>query len=574
MARRGKKPRPRVLSEAEIDGLLVKLHEPGSELDASERGKLAGLVESFAHVIELVASGRSSELPRLLGISRGRGSEVEAHKNDEPAGPESESARSSDSGADAAHASDEQPREPPAKNRDEHGRRGASAFGKLAHAHHAHQSLHAGDACPECERGRVYKYEPDQFTTVSGQSPLVATRHTLEKLRCNLCKAVFKAPLPEILLDDGIEERRLYSYSAVAMVVFYRFFAGLPMHRQDRLQRALGVPIPDASIWDMCERFADLAGPIVGVLHSLAADAALFYGDDTGAKILDTRSKVRPNRKTGENERRTGCHTTCIIALTAEDKAITLFATGIHHTGEVMDLVVGEREAALAPPIFMGDCIASNTVTAAVVLYAGCNAHAVRRFKALAERYPEPAGFVLDRYQKIYEHEAHCREHGLGGEARRDYHEEHSRPLLREICEHGQDLVEQRKMEPNSDLAAAFSYVIENERRLSAFTRHPHAPLDNNRCERELKLSIQLRDSARFFRNTIGAGVADTVLTLGATALAAEVNLPDYFVAIQRHANDARQHPEPWLPWSYKDRLNSLERARTHGPEPPRAPPA
>lgn len=320
--------------------------------------------------------------------------------------------------------------------------------------------------------------------------------------------------------------------------------------------------MPDASIWDMCERFADVARPVVRELHRLAADAILFFGDDTGAKILDTRWKVKPRRKDGELELRTGCHTTCIIAVTPDNRAITLFATGIHHTGEVMDLVVGQRTPGLSPPVFMGDCISSNTVTKSVVLYAGCNAHAVRKFKDLADRYPEHTAFALERYEKIFEVEAECKAQGLGPEARRDRHNKVSLSLLEEIRDHGHELIEGRKIEPNSDIAAAYNYVIDNFRRLSAFTRDLHAPLDNNRCERELKISIQLRDSARFFRNTVGAGVADGTLTLGATGLGTGANLPDYFTALQRNAADVRAHPELWLPWCYQARLEELENHR------------
>src|SRR5262249_3601847 len=101
--------------------------------------------------------------------------------------------------------------------------------------------------------------------------------------RCSATFArAFQGPLPEDLEHDGIPERPLYSFSAVAMVATYRFFAGLPMHRQDRLQRALGVEVPDASIWDMCERLADVMRPINRALHALAKDAVLFFGDDTG----------------------------------------------------------------------------------------------------------------------------------------------------------------------------------------------------------------------------------------------------------------------------------------------------
>lgn len=554
------------MSESEVDALLRKLREPAEEFNTSERAALLGIVESWAHLIEVAAS-KSTGMPqirRLLGLERSRREAGAPSRGEEPAAdvevPTSKANEPPEAGREGSS---------PSKNRDEHGRRSAAAFKKLAAAHHEHTSLFVGDGCPECERGRVYKYRPDEFTTVTGQSPLVATRHTVDTLRCNLCKAVFKAPLPEPLVEDGVGERTLYSYSAVAIVSTFRFFAGLPMHRQDKLQKALGVEVPDSSIWEMCERLADVVRPVWRELHGLAKDAPLFFGDDTGATILDTRTKVRKNRRTGAPTLRTGCHTTCIIAMTAEGQAISLFATGIHHTGEVMDLVLEGREDGLPPPVFMGDCIESNTVTQSPVLYAGCNSHAVRRFKALAENYPAEASFALERYGKIYDNERHCRAVLLGPEARRDYHQTHSRPLLREICEYGLDLQEQRRVEPNSDLGQAYNYVVQNERRLSAFARHPNAPLDNNRCEREIRICIRVRDTAHYFRNAIGAGVADTVLTVGATALAAGITLPDYFVAAQRHAADVRQRPELWVPWRYQERVAQL-RNGVGGPDPPK----
>jgi hypothetical protein len=312
----------------------------------------------------------------------------------------------------------------------------------------------------------------------------------------------------------------------------------------------------------MNERLADALRPIWRYLHLLARSAMLFFGDDTGATVLNARMQVRKNRRTGVCEIRTGCHTTCIIAITQDGHALSLFVTGIHHTGEVMDLVLTGRDSKLPAPIFMGDCIASNTVTTTVVLYAGCNSHAVRRFKELAERYPEEADFVLSRYKAIYDNDEYCRTQLLSAEARRDYHQKHSRPLLREITEHGLELFEQRKVEPNSDLGAAFNFILDNERRLSAFARYPNAPLDNNKCERELRLCVRLRETAHFFRNAIGASIADCILTVGATALAANQNLLDYFVAVQRYAQDVREHPDLWLPWHYQARLQELDQAR------------
>jgi hypothetical protein len=453
--------------------------------------------------------------------------------------------------------------------RDAHGRRRSADFEQLEAAHHAHVALHSGDTCPGCLRGRVYKYRPSVFTTISGRSPLVATRHTVESLQCNVCKEIFRAPLPATLARDGVNGKVLYTNSAVAMVCILRCFGGLPMHRQDRLQRALGVPVPDASIWDLHERLAAAVRPVWRYLVTSSANAALFFGDDTGATILSSRIKVKPNRKTGEPTTRTGCHTTCVIAMLEGKHAAVLFFTGIHHTGEVMDLVVGERDPKLPPPIFMGDCIESNSVTRATVYYAGCNAHAVRRFKELAERYPEQTAHVLERYGAIYDNEDHCVEAKLSPEDRCVYHREHSRPLMREIAEYGEDLFERHEVEPNSDLGEALDYVIGNERRLSAFARHPGAPLDNNRVERALRTSVRLRETTHFFRNPVGAGVADVILTVGATALHAGLNLFDYFVDLQRHADEVRADPAAWVPWRYQAQCQRPGETRPPATAPP-----
>jgi len=562
MKRRGPQhsnARRRQLSEQAVDALLQKLRTRDAQvLTDDDCDALAGVVQTWAHLTELAGRKTASirEIRRVLGMPSSREAPGQAPTTS-TAAPESDGAGETPSDEHAG-VPEEMQTQASSKNRHAHGRRNAEDFEQLEHMHHGHVSLHSGDECPACLRGRVYKYRPSEFTTISGRSPLVATRHSRDSLRCNTCDEVFRAPLPATLEADGVGERTLYSYSAVAMVCILRCFGGSPMHRQDRLQQALGVPVPDASIWDMHERLAGALRPVWRHLVTEAAHAALYFGDDTGATILSKRSAVRPDRRTGELKRRTGCHTTCIIAVDDDDHAAILYFTGIHHTGEMMDLIVEGRNPDLHPPIFMGDGIESNTVTTAKVYYAGCNAHAIRRFKDLADRYPEQTDYVLERYRGIYDHEDHCIEAQLSPEKRRDYHRKHSRPLLREITEYGEEQIEERRVEPNSDLGEAFEYVIGNERRLSAFARHPKAPLDNNRVERALRTSVRLRETTHFFRNPVGAGIADTILSVGASALHEGLNLFDYFVDLQHHAEAVRADPAAWVPWRYRARKREL----------------
>ena len=70
-----------------------------------------------------------------------------------------------------------------------HGRRGAAAFtgaNRVAIAHAMlHAMLHAGDSCPECREGKVYRQkEPATLVRFVGHAPLEATVFEMERLRC------------------------------------------------------------------------------------------------------------------------------------------------------------------------------------------------------------------------------------------------------------------------------------------------------------------------------------------------------------------------------------------------------
>ena len=446
----------------------------------------------------------------------------------------------------------------PPKNRDEHGRRGWNDFPDAPICYHYHPRLHRGCECPACLRGRLYPGEPARFACIQGQANLVVKRHEIERLVCNLCKTAFTAPLEQELQEDGVSGSRLYAFSAATMVVLLKQFGGMPWHRQEDLQQGIGVRVPDASMADLTERVANAARPVADYLHALARDAFKFFADDTGAMILEQRSITCTQRSTGKQVERTGCHVTCVVAVTSDGHWITLYRVGIQHSGELLDQVLTGRDKTLPPPLVMGDCSACNKVTVCLVIYGGCNAHAVRRFKAAKDRDPENAGYALERYKQIFDNETYCKEQGFDDQQRLAYHREHSKPLFDEICEHGEALFEAKAIEPSSDIGKAYSYMTGNRVRLSAFTRIPGMPLENNLVERKLRRPVRLRDNVPFFKNAVGARHADIIWTVGDTALDYDVNLSEYFSALQCYAPDVRQNPHLWMPWLYTQRLEAL----------------
>jgi len=110
------------------------------------------------------------------------------------------------------------------------------------------------------------------------------------------------------------------------------------------------------------------------------------------------------------------------------------------------------------------------------------------------------------------------------------------------------------------------------------------APLDNNICERALKMAIKHRNGSLSYRSKRGAEVGDIDMTLLYTAELAGENPFEYLTALLRHSEDVADHPDAWLPWNYRDTLAQRgefvparpvsRRSDSSAATKPRAPPA
>lgn len=539
---------------AQVDELLLALSpdDDGAANLATEQRQLNfEIVQTWAYLMERLRKGKLTiaEMRRLAGIM------VEAQKrqDDERKGGDGQG------GKDEA-ASESKNNEQGSGTRDNHGRRDLGAIGAHDKQHHQHDQLKAGDPCPlqDC-KGRLYEEEPQVFVTISATPPFKATEHTVDQLACNLCKTIFPAAMPPDVKADLVTGNgsHLYGVSAAVMMTLLRYFSGFPWYRQEGFFSAVGGPrIPDSSMADQGEKVADAFTPIANYLKKMAATAWLYLTDDTTGRILSLPTLTKEQRRTGEEIERVGCHTNATIAQVKDgdlERKILLFDTGIHYAGEVLDELLKERPTGLPPPFVVSDGSSQNDVTACQAKKCGCNGHSVRKFKDAVDRYPTEAGHALDVYDQIYKLEDEIRALGLPPEERLARHREISKPLLNELCRYGQRLFDDHVIEPNSaDIGAAFTYVLNQQRPLMAFTRYPGIPLDNNEDERVIKLIVLVRKNSLHFASEVGSGHADVLWTCGATALHAGENLWDYFNFVVRNKDRVRKNPAAFLPWTWR----------------------
>lgn len=432
-----------------------------------------------------------------------------------------------------------------------HGRNGAEAYRGAEQIEVPHESLAAGDACPECGQGKVYEVAcPGVLVRVVGQAPLYAKVYHLQKLRCHLCGKVFTAGPPP---DAGA---RKYDATAGSMIALLKYGSGMPFNRAAGLQRYLEIPLPASTQWDVIAAYAPSARPAYEALISQAAQGDVLHNDDTTVKILECMGKRAKQPSTDETADddwadRTGLFTSGLIA-TREGQRVALFFSGRQHAGENLADVLRQRAAELQAPIQMCDALSRNLPGELQTIVAHCLSHSRRRFVDVVDRFPEEVRYVLEALKVVYRNDAEARRRKLSPEKRLQLHRTKSEQRMTRLHHWLQRQFDEKLVEPNSALGDAVSYMLKHWEKLTRFLHAPGAPLDNNVCERALKKAILHRKNALFYKTQRGAQVGDMYMSLIYTCELRGVSPFDYLTALHRNAEQVAQDPDHWLPWTYQ----------------------
>jgi len=432
-----------------------------------------------------------------------------------------------------------------------HGRHGAEAYVGAETIRVPHGSLQPGDPCPNCQKGTVYETaEPGHLVRIKGQAPLGATVYELQKLRCNLCGEIFTARTP-----PGVGSQK-YDAESASMIALLKYGTGLPFNRLERLEGSLGIPLPAATQWEIVEHSADEIEPAQDEMIRQGAQGQIFHNDDTTMKVL---ALARPPGEPPPSGRsaRTGVFTSGIVSI-LEGHRIALFFTGRHHAGENLTAVLKQRASALDRPIQMCDALSRNLPDLPEelqTLVAHCLAHARRQFVDVAMNFPDECLHVLLILKEVYTNDALAKDQGLSPEQRLHFHQKNSGPKMDALKAWLTAQLEERKVEPNSGLGEAITYMLKYWDQLTLFLHQPGAPLDNNVCEQALKKAILHRKNAYFYKTENGARVGDLFMSLIHTCELNGVNPFDYLTELQKHADELYAHPANWMPWNYRDTL-------------------
>jgi transposase len=434
-----------------------------------------------------------------------------------------------------------------------HGRNGADAYQGAQKVEVSHPTLHGGDTCPSCKKGKVYETaEPGRLVRVHGQAPLGATVYELQKLRCNLCGEIFTAPTP-----PGVGSEK-YDAESASMIALLKYGSGVPFNRLERLESSLGIPLPAATQWEIVRDMARMIEPVLRAMIHKAAQGQVLHNDDTTMKILEL---IQQRRKLMEAESaqkpdRTGVFTSGILSL-VDTYRIALFFTGHHHAGENLVALLKQRASELGPPIQMCDALSRNVPAELNTILANCLTHGRRQFVDVAMNFPQECLYVLEILKDVYKNDAEAKSQSMSPEERLKWHQEESGPKMDELKTWMTDQIEQHKVEPNSGLGEAITYMLKHWEPLTLFLRVAGAPLDNNVCEAALKKAILHRKNSYFYKTQNGARVGDLFMSLIHTCELNKLNAFEYLTALQKNVSRLTSDPDAWLPWNYRKTLQT-----------------
>ncbi len=501
---------------------------------------------SIRRLRQMIFGAKTEKTAQVVGETKDESSPTEdaGETKDEPS-PTEDAGQNDTSGSEA---------ETPRRKRKGHGRRGASEYTGAEKIEVPHESLQAGDPCPECPKGKLYRQaKPAVLVRVTGMAPLSATLYELERLRCNLCGEVFTAKAPE-----GVGEKK-YDETAAAMTALLKYGCGFPFYRLEKLEGSLGIPFPSGTQWEVVERAAEVVAPVHQELIRQAAQGEVIHNDDTTMKILGLeRPAAPPQNEEKSNKERTGTFTSGIVSV-GDGHRIALFFTGRQHAGENLADVLAQRAKEMPPPIQMCDAHKVNTTGEFETILAHCTAHARRKFVEIAADFPEEVHHVLDTLRDVYHNDSVAKKEGMTVEQRLLFHQQQSGPLMAELKSWLKAQLDEKKVEPNSGCGRAIKYMQNHWEELTLFLKVAGAPLDNNLVERALKKAILHRKASMFYKTENGARVGDLFMSLIHTCELNDVNPFDYLVELLRHPKEVADTPADSMPWNYREMLARLD---------------
>jgi len=334
-----------------------------------------------------------------------------------------------------------------------------------------------------------------------------------QKYRCGCGSCIETALGPDRLIPGG-----RYSVGFAVHIVVAKYADHLPLDRQTRIMKRLGLRVESQTLWDQIDALAKVLEPLYRRLRAYLLLQATLGADETHWRVM------------GSDKQRWQVWTMCA-------------ADGVYYQLE-------DSRSAQAAKELLGDfagklmCDGYSAYQAlkkqgAKFELAHCWAHVRRKFVEVDELHPGLCTEVLDMIGKLYEVERAARDE-LPEERARLRRERSTEIVKRIHCW----ALEQRAL-PQSPLGKAIAYLGSMWEGLQVFLHDPAVPIDNNAVERALRGVVVGRKNHYGSKSRRGTEVAAILYSLVESAKLVGADPDAYLRAVTAATLRGDQAPLP-----------------------------
>ena len=385
-------------------------------------------------------------------------------------------------------------------------------------------------ACPECgEQRRAYGTKPPSYQLDVLRTVFELLKHVEFKYSCTNCRGhVISATKPYQPVDKGLPAPGLVAYTGVG-----KFDWHLPLYRQERIFRAMGVPISRASMSRWLKEGADILNLIVERMHQLVLNSRLIQSDATKMPVI----------KKGLGKVHQGN-----TWLYRDERYIFFDFTEQHNGSHPERMLPGFQGVLLTDGAAVYNGVIEGGATR-----AGCSSHAFRYLEDARKEDPEQVDYALAIMKSLFDVERLGTQ--LDEEGRKALRARRSIPRLAAL----RSWIDEQKpyVPPKSALGEAITYLNNQWTALCHYAETGFVPSHNNASENGLRPAVLGKNNWLFAGSVQGGRTAAVWMSIIQTCRLHEIDPFDYVKDIlTRLPSASTGQIDQFLPDLWKNRID------------------
>jgi transposase len=359
-------------------------------------------------------------------------------------------------------------------------------------------------------------------------------RHIRRKYACKTCEdGVATAPMPPQPLPKSNASPNLLAYSVIA-----KYVDALPLYRQERAFKRLGIDLPRNTLARWMIQASELIKPLTERLRHHLQTSAVIHMDETTLQV-----NTEPDRKASSPSymwvQRGG----------PPGQQVVLYDYDASRSGQVPARLLENYQGILVTDGYEGyaQVVRTNQLT-----HVGCWAHARRKFVEAQKVQPKGkvgrADQALSLIRSLYAVEKQAKY--ATAEERLALRHDQSRPIVDKLEAWLTKSLNQ--VPPKTAIGKALHYLANQWKKLTVFMTDGRIPLDNNPAENAIRPFVIGRKNWLFSQTPKGAHASARIYSLIETARANGIEPYTYMVEVLTKLPSSTTDDEldRLLPWS------------------------